>query len=144
MGLRDRWNAVRAVAGYAAATSEHWAVVTHVGRRVGPVTGLELEIHDGVHPPFRVSTTSWIPAHVRPVVGRHVAFHIPPSDDHHTHYAVDWDEPPRYGTPAERRSAGEGVVEQLRRPGEDPATAAQRDRHLREILGRVGRARPPH
>lgn len=144
MGLRDRWKAVRAVAEYAAATSEHWAVVVHVGHRAGPVIALELEIHDGVRPPFRVSTMSWVPAGVRPVVGQHVAFHIPPGDNRHTHYAVDWDMPPRYGTTAEQQAKAQGVVEGMRTPGDDPATANERERRMREILEQMGRRpRPP-
>lgn len=143
MGLGDRWKAVRAVAEYAAASSEHWAMVVHVGHRAGPLIALELEIHNGVRPPFRVSTMSWVPPGVRPVIGRHVAFHIPPGDNRHTHYAVDWTKPPRYGTAAEQQSLAQEVVKGTRKSGEEPATANERERKVREILDRMGRQPRP-
>ncbi|GAA3098089.1 hypothetical protein GCM10010464_71980 [Pseudonocardia yunnanensis] len=148
MGLREHWRFVRRFVQHAAATGEQWAVITRVGRRAAGMVALDLEIHTGGREPFTVSTITSVPRHVAPRVGQHVAFSIPPSsDDLHTHYEVEWDKPPRYGTSQERdelRNQVAGLVQPA--PGESAATHAERQRRVQELFDRLGARprQPPH
>src|SRR5437588_6058105 len=91
MGLGEHWRFIRAFAEHAASTGEQWAVITRVGRRASGIVALDLEIHSDGQVPFLVSTLSNVPRQVRPRIGQHVAFSIPPSNKRHIHYEVEWD-----------------------------------------------------
>jgi hypothetical protein len=96
MGFLDNLRLVGSIAKGAQATSPRWARIVGVGRKIGPLTTIELEIHNGDEEPFMVSTLQWVPRGVEPRVGRDVAFRISTGDSH-TSYQILWDEPPQYG-----------------------------------------------
>ncbi|HEY1485023.1 MAG TPA: hypothetical protein VGF84_02900 [Micromonosporaceae bacterium] len=98
MGLFDGIRAVKAMADDAFASVPRWARIVRIGRRVGPLTAFDLEIHHGTNPPVVVSTMSWVPRSVSPMVGQDVAYRMSIGDDS-THYEIIWDRPPQYGTP---------------------------------------------
>ena len=113
-----------------------------VGRRTAGIVALDLEIHNRGQP-FLVSRLSNVPREVRPRVGQHVAFSIRPGNNRHTHYEIDWDKPPPYGSSAERQELRQQLAGQVQpASGEPAATLAERQRRVQELFDRLG-ARPP-
>ena len=96
MGFLDGLRFMKALAEESAARTPRWARVLKVGRKVGPVTGVELEVHYGGQPPFQVSTQQWIPRGVTLEAGQDVAVKRATGDSHDTWF-IEWGEPPHYG-----------------------------------------------
>jgi hypothetical protein len=87
---------MKALRDEAHASQPKYARILKVGRKVGPVTMLELEIHIGDREPFHVSELQFVPRRVKPEAGQDVAVSEVTSDNH-TGYVVLWDQPPHYG-----------------------------------------------
>jgi hypothetical protein len=104
VGLRDHLKLIKAWTEDAYESSPKFARITGVGRKVGPVTTIELEVHIGDREPFDVSTLQFVPRRVKPKVGQDVAVRET-TGDNHTGYIIDWDKPPQYGQP--RRTDGD-------------------------------------
>ena len=98
MGLLDNLRMASSLSKEAYASVPRWARIIRVGRKIGPMTSIDLEIHHGHQPPFVVSTTTWVPRGVKPEIGQDVTCNIS-SHDSHTNYAIDWNRQPQYGTP---------------------------------------------
>ena len=97
MGWFDHLKTVKSWAEAAYASGPRWARIVKVGRRIGPVTSIELEVHYGYEEPFTASTLQFVPRGVEPQVGQDVTVRRSTGDDHTT-YLIEWDEPPHYGT----------------------------------------------
>ena len=110
MGFLDRLRMVKSWGEAAYASGPRWARITGVGRKVGPVTTIELEVHYGNAEPFEVSTLQFVPRGVTPQVGEEVAVR-PSSGDNHTTYLIEWDEAPHYGDPELRLVAARQMLD---------------------------------
>jgi hypothetical protein len=113
MGLLDSLKLVRAWAEDAYASQPKFARITKVGRKVGPVTTIELEVHLGDREPFEVSTLQFVPRGVKPEAGRDVAVKETTGDSH-TGYLILWDEQPQYGRPRRTDPELERVLERFK------------------------------
>jgi hypothetical protein len=87
---------MKALAKESYASQPEYARILKVGRKVGPVTTIELEVHIGQREPFHVSTLQFVPRRVKPQAGQDVAVRETTSDSH-TGYTILWDQPPHYG-----------------------------------------------
>jgi hypothetical protein len=105
VGFLDNLRTVQSWAREAAASQPKWARIVKVGRRIGPLTQIELEVHHADEEPFHASSLSWVPRGVEPKVGQHVAYRVSTGDSH-TAYEILWDQAPQYG-----RSAGAAGAE---------------------------------
>jgi hypothetical protein len=100
MGFLDHLKTVKSWAEEAYASGPRWARIVGVGRKVGPVTTIELEVHYGNEEPFTVSTLQFVPRGVEPKVGQDFTVRRSTGDSHTT-YLIEWDEPPHYGKTAD-------------------------------------------
>jgi hypothetical protein len=96
MGLRDNLKTVHSWAKAAEARWPKWGRIVGVGRRVGPLMKIDLEVHWGDEPPFTYSRYQLVPRSVRPEVGQEVAI-TRDSNTEATAYGIDWKKPPQYG-----------------------------------------------
>jgi hypothetical protein len=67
------WDNVRTVLGWsreAYARGPRWGRIVEVGRKLGPLTRIIVEIHYGHDEPFEHSTWTWVPRGVEPEVGQ--------------------------------------------------------------------------
>jgi hypothetical protein len=113
MGLRDSLRTVYSWSEEAEASSPKWGRIVGVGRRVGPMMKIDLEIHYADEPLFTFSRYQLVPRHVRPEVGQDVAISRS-SDTEATTYAIDWSRPPQYRRPY-RGAVSEADRERVRR-----------------------------
>jgi hypothetical protein len=98
VGLLDN---VRTVVGWsreAYARGPRWGRIVEVGRKLGPLTRIIVEIHYGHDEPFEHSTWTWVPRGVEPEVGQDVAISKSTGVEA-TIYEIVWDQPPHYGVP---------------------------------------------
>jgi hypothetical protein len=109
MGFLDHLRTVSSWAEEAHASGPRWARILKVGRRVGPLTTLELEVHYGDEEPFEVSTLQFVPRAVTPRAGQDFSVDRSTGDGHTT-YIIRWDEPPQYGTSPPADAAPNGNV----------------------------------
>jgi hypothetical protein len=119
VGFLDRLRLVKSWAEEASASMPHYARITKVGRKVGPVTTIELEVHISDREPFEVSTLQFVPRGVKPEAGQDVAI-SESTGDSHTGYIVLWDKPPRYGQPRKPDPAMERFKEWAEEGGLGP------------------------
>lgn len=97
LGLSDTARLLRSWYTDAMAAAPRYARILAVNRRVGPIAGIELEVHYGPEPPFEISTLQLVPRGVKPQVGQDVAVRRAVGDSHTT-YVILWDQEPHYGT----------------------------------------------
>jgi hypothetical protein len=115
MGRTGRWKdahaAFRELGRDSLAAVPKWARITSVGRKLGPFVSLQLEIHYADQPVHEVATSVWLPRGARPEVGQDVMYREVHGDDS-THYDIEWDQPPNYGTAATpRRDAARRLLD---------------------------------
>jgi hypothetical protein len=109
VGFLDHFKTVKSWAEDAYASGPRWARIVGVGRRVGPLTTIELEVHYGPEEPFQASTQQFVPRGVQPQVGQHVSVNRATGDSHTT-YVIQWDEPPHYGARPPADAVPEGTT----------------------------------
>jgi hypothetical protein len=97
MGLSDTARLLRSWYADAMAAGPRYARILAITRRIGPLAGIELEVHYGPEPPFQISTVQIVPRGVEPRVGQDVAVSRSVGDSHTT-YVIIWDQEPQYGT----------------------------------------------
>jgi hypothetical protein len=104
MGIGKFARLAKAVIEDQAAQFPRWARITAVRPERGRFVTLDMEIHYGWAEPFSYTGRYQVraPGGVVPEAGQHVAIRrILPFDDEEVTYAIEWDQAPQYGTPAD-------------------------------------------
>lgn len=107
------WKNIRLAREYAQVSETaipYWGRIVRVGRKIGPLVNLDVEIHSGMTPPHVEKILTSPPRGMRPQAGQDVYVSRSYGGRDHTVYYVDWNRPPRYGT--DQAPAGGSAAEQ--------------------------------
>jgi hypothetical protein len=99
MGIFDRARDVPAISVESLTGVEQFARIVGIRSGRGRMKIFEIEIHSNGEPPYVVNTMSSVPRSADPRKGQDVAYRESRDDDS-AHYQIEWDEPPRYGSPS--------------------------------------------